>query len=210
MSIQNDLVVEEKAQALTPVLLSALSEWLADKPPQADPYYAARRDRGYIFDKRDLEAARFIYSSPHRADRVLEVGMGAGQLVLLLAALGIRATGVEFARNRFALATHLQAALRSSATMVQGYYPDETPGLDADLVVTTNVVNGFWGVWTARSDVDKVQQFFRGRPALIDASVWWVERDEGRIGEVLDAFRGAGYLTSLVEGTRSIYYMVPA
>jgi tRNA1(Val) A37 N6-methylase TrmN6 len=79
----------------------------------AGPLYARPARRGWVLPNHDLRAAAILHMRFGDSRAVDEIGTGIGTLPLLLAALGIRARGIERSRHRYEACLAVTARVES-------------------------------------------------------------------------------------------------
>ncbi len=135
--------------------VSIVREWLGSDPARtrsAGNYYVTRLERGRLFVDSELAIVEYGRGRFPRDARFFELGFGFGELSLLLALSGFRATGFESDAGRHAGATALAAALAQrgvdigSLSLVEGSFPDalRLAAFDEDgetVFVSTNVTS---------------------------------------------------------------------
>lgn len=135
--------------------ISTLKAWLQADPQHersAGNYYSTRVARGRLFVDAELAIAEYSRGRFARDAQFFELGFGLGELSLLLALSGFRATGFESDGGRHAGATALVAALAqrgvdtSGLSLVYGAFPDalQLASFDPDgetVFVSTNVTS---------------------------------------------------------------------
>jgi hypothetical protein len=159
-----------------------MTDILAEIPAASGSgFYANKIEKRCLLSDGERAVAEYVTKTFSATDRVLEVGCGYGQLPLLLACLGRNAGGVESDVGRFAVAETLRAEMAKSypqaagCQLYRGRYPlDAAP--PHDVIVTTNVVNGFWSDWQQPED-EKYAAMFQAPDAIVDARLWWVPRE---------------------------------
>lgn len=111
-------------------------------------FYRTRLASGRVFGDYELRLVDAIIARQLPVDEVHEIGCGWGQLVLLLAWRGYRATGFEIDRSRFAGALCLHEVLgridetRASRAMLRHEFfpPLDRADPERSLVIATNIV----------------------------------------------------------------------
>ena len=135
--------------------VSILQEWLGSNAARirsAGDYYTTRLKRGRLFVDSELAIAKYGRERFPREVHFFELGFGFGELSLLLALSGFRATGFESEIGRHAGATALAAALAQRGidvgglSLVLGAFPDALQLATLDKVgetvfVSTNVTS---------------------------------------------------------------------
>ena len=135
--------------------VSTLRTWLQAKPEYkraAGVYYVERLARGSLFVDSELTIAEYSRTRFNRDARFFELGFGYGELSLLLALTGFRATGFEADNGRYQGALILKDELGQRGidlrelTLVLGVFPDalDRAGLDTGgeaVLVATNVTS---------------------------------------------------------------------
>ena len=99
-------------------------------------FYDGRLDRGWILNHYEIDLATLFATEFSQFEHYVEIGAGAGQLSLLLAALGLSVFAVEARKGRFACLTEAQSVLGAKypgarrATLVQSWFPAGLPDID--------------------------------------------------------------------------------
>ncbi|MGI8839356.1 MAG: hypothetical protein ACR2F8_00990 [Caulobacteraceae bacterium] len=143
-------------------------------------YYAVRLRRGTIFAPYELDLARALLAWPGAPAIAHEIGGGYGGLSILLAALGFKATSLEFDVRRHAGAMALLESLhgefpglRDDCRMINARFPlppGELPTADA-MAVITNLVS----TTTPRAKAEIVAALTTYRWAVIDVDRFLVQ-----------------------------------
>lgn len=168
----------------------------------SDGYYQQRIRDGQAFNADEVAIAEWCAANLPPGTRVCEVGSGLGQLCLLLAALGFHAIGIDDDSRRSYLAERLAWRLGNSAESVFGEYPRVAP--ECDVLVTTNIVGGWWGAQPG-STSEKLRRFFY-RPAVICPRLCWQIREtEEELAVFERELMDAGFVVDRVSD--SVWYV---
>jgi hypothetical protein len=127
---------------------------------------------------------------------VCEIGMGGGQLSIMLAACGFHTRGYEVVAHRLATANEVAQALSSKYPSITEcfepmatVYPDDTVASWADMIVATNTVNSYWSNWCKEHGQAAVLQeqagSLRKKSAIIDVRVWGILREDPKEQQAL-------------------------
>ena len=184
--------------------VSTLQDWLGSDPGRirsAGSYYTARLEKGRLFVDSELSIAEYSRRRFSRKVRFFELGFGFGELSLLLALSGFRATGFESDEGRHAGATALMAKLAQRGidvdelSLVKGSFPDalQLATFDKDgetVFVSTNV--------TSSQVMEKIDYVYRSLRLfdhlIIDLSRFGQVRNEQSQHELIVKLRECGFM----------------
>lgn len=189
--------------AIDATAVSIIGDWLkadASRERAAGTYYQAKLAGGHLFEGADLEIARYCRDRFGAGTACFELGVGFGELSLLLSLSGFRAIGYEsdLARHAGALALADGFAKRGidvgNLTLVQGMFPDalELEAFDGGQpavflstnVTSTHVMDKFAAIQRAWRLFDHL---------VIDLSRLGVVRDQVAKEQLLAELRQTGF-----------------
>lgn len=113
--------------------IRALDSWLAEateRSQSAGAYYLQRLAQSRLFVEAEWAMAHYAKAVFNQQACFFELGSGFGELSIMLALSGFRATGFECNGGRYAGSMVIKQALQArglnlaSLTLVHGYYPD--------------------------------------------------------------------------------------
>lgn len=184
--------------------VSTLQRWLEADPRHkraAGDYYSARLAQGRLFVEPELAIAEYSRKYFDKGAHFFELGFGFGELSLLLALSGFRATGFESDNGRHEGAAALVAALEgggvvsSGLSLVCGAFPDalQLSSLDADgesIFVSTNVTSTH--VMEKMTYINRSLRLFDH--LIIDLARFGKVRDEQSQHELTTKFAELGFV----------------
>lgn len=183
--------------------VSVLQNWLKADPARehsAGSYYTTRLARGTLFVDSDLEIAKYCRKHFDTKAKFFELGFGFGELSLLLALSGFRATGYEADSGRCAGARAIVKGLSQqgldpgSLSLVHGVFPDSLvlslfAGEGCAVFVSTNVTSRH-----VMENIGIIQRSLMLFDSLIlDLSRFGTVRDQASQRELLVELKRAGF-----------------
>lgn len=183
--------------------VSTLVDWLGSNPDRirsAGSYYTTRLEKGRLFVDSELSIVDYSRKRFPRMARFFELGFGFGELSLLLALSGFRATGFESDSGRHAGATALVANLEqrgvdvSGLSLVYGSFPDalQLSAFDEEgetVFVATNVTSS-----QVMQTIDYVHRSLRlFDHVIIDLTRFGEVRDEQSQRDLIETLAESGF-----------------
>jgi len=190
MENSNDEAISTYIESLEKELLACLSEYALSiyhtviDYAKHDGFYANKLIKNIMFAEAERDIALYIKANLPIETKICEVGMGCGQLCILLAAMGYQVIGCDSSIPRCNAAFHLRQAIGktnaqvlNNFTVVQGQYPTAVNSTEFDLLITTNIINGWWDSQPG-TEQEKLDFFVQRKSIILDTRTWWVHRPE--------------------------------